>query len=106
MTTFAAYAAGFEIHPQNGVAAQHLAVLFGGLGRVDFTLSVGDPTVNQGQMISISTRHWSVRCDLTERAGPVTAASGNSPGAGFCIRIQEAHGSGGGGESKSGEDSA
>src|SRR6266436_5008614 len=52
MTTFSAYANNFELHPKDGHAAQHLSPLFNGLSRIDFSFSVDDPTVNQGQMAS------------------------------------------------------
>ncbi len=52
MTTFPAYADNFEIYPKDGEAARHLAPLFGGLSRIDFSLSVDDPKVNQGQLAS------------------------------------------------------
>jgi hypothetical protein len=52
MTTFPAYAANFELYPNDGEAARHLAPLFAKLQRLDFTLRVDDPSVNQGQMAS------------------------------------------------------
>jgi hypothetical protein len=52
MTTFPAYADNFELYPKDGEAARHLAPLFRGLSRVDFSFSVDDPNVNQGQMAS------------------------------------------------------
>ena len=52
MTTFPAYATNFEFHPKDGEAALHLSPLFNGLSRIDFSFSVDDPTVNQGQMAS------------------------------------------------------
>ena len=52
MTTFPAYATNFELHPKDGVAARHLSLLYGELGRIDFAFRVDDPTVNQGQMDS------------------------------------------------------
>jgi hypothetical protein len=52
MITFPAYATNFELHPKAGEAARHLAPLFSGLRRIDFSFSVKDPTVNQGQMDS------------------------------------------------------
>jgi hypothetical protein len=50
MTTFPAYADNFELYPTDREAARHLAPLFSGLGRIDFSFSVDDPKVNQGQM--------------------------------------------------------
>ena len=52
MTTFLAYADNFELYPKDGEAARHLAPLFSGLSRIDFSFSVDDPKVNQGQMSS------------------------------------------------------
>lgn len=52
MTAFSAYADNFEHHPNGGEAARHLAPLFSSLGRIDFSFSVDDPKVNQGQMAS------------------------------------------------------
>ena len=52
MTTFPAYADNFELYPTDGEAARHLAPLFSGLSRIDFSFSVDDPKVNQGQMAS------------------------------------------------------
>jgi hypothetical protein len=52
MITFPAYAANFELYPKDCEAARHLAPLFGKLQRIDFTLRVDDPGVNQGQMAS------------------------------------------------------
>jgi hypothetical protein len=52
MTNFPAYASDFEIYPKDGEAARHLAPLFNGLARIDFTFRVDDPSVNQGQMAS------------------------------------------------------
>jgi hypothetical protein len=52
MTKFPAYAANFEFHPKNSAAARHLAPLVSRLGRIDFSFTVDDPTVNQGQMDS------------------------------------------------------
>lgn len=49
---FPAYATNFELHPKEGEAARHLALLVSGLGRIDFEFRVNDPTVNQGQMHS------------------------------------------------------
>ncbi|MBI4025626.1 MAG: hypothetical protein HY360_11650 [Verrucomicrobia bacterium] len=52
MTTFPAYADNFQIYPKDGEASRHLAPLFNGLSRIDFSFSVDDSTVNQGQMAS------------------------------------------------------
>jgi hypothetical protein len=52
MTTFPAYADNFELYPKNGEAARHLAPLFSSLRRIDFSFSVDDPKVNQGQLAS------------------------------------------------------
>lgn len=52
MTTFPAYAGRFELFPGEAYAARHLAALFSSLQRLDFTLRVDDPGVNQGQMAS------------------------------------------------------
>jgi len=52
MTTFPAYANNFEVYPKDGEAARHLAPLFSGLSRIDFSFRVNDPMVNQGQMVS------------------------------------------------------
>lgn len=52
MKVFPAYAANFELYPKDGEAYQHLAPLLGNIKRVDFALSVVDPKVNQGQMVS------------------------------------------------------
>jgi hypothetical protein len=52
MITFPAYADNFELYPKEGEAARHLAPLFSGLSRVDFSFCVFDPNVNQGQMAS------------------------------------------------------
>ncbi len=52
MTTFPAYANNFEIYPKVGEASRHLGPLFSGLGRIDFSFRVDDPTVNQGQLAS------------------------------------------------------
>jgi len=52
MTTFPAYADNFELYPKDGEAVRHLAPLFSGLSRIDFSFIVDDPTVNQGQMAS------------------------------------------------------
>ncbi|HTV40481.1 MAG TPA: hypothetical protein VMF08_07900 [Candidatus Sulfotelmatobacter sp.] len=49
MTTFPAYATNFELHPKEGEAARHLGALLAGLGRVNFTFTVADASVNQGQ---------------------------------------------------------
>lgn len=50
MIVFPAYAANFELHPVDGSAARHLAPLIAKLNRVDFSFSVENPNVNQGQM--------------------------------------------------------
>ncbi|HWF18718.1 MAG TPA: hypothetical protein VG754_05595 [Verrucomicrobiae bacterium] len=52
MINFAAYAAGFELFPKTGDAFVHLSPLISHLIRVDFSLTVNDPTTNQGQMSS------------------------------------------------------
>jgi hypothetical protein len=52
MTTFHAYAANFELYPNEGEAFRHLSPLIGGLKRINFSLRVDDPSVNQGQMVS------------------------------------------------------
>lgn len=58
MTTFPAYATNFEIYPKDGEASRHLAPLFNGLGRIDFSFGVDDPAVNQGQMTVTSSRRF------------------------------------------------
>ena len=52
MTTFPVYANNFEIYPKDGEASRHLAPLFNGLSRIDFSFRVNDPAMNQGQMTS------------------------------------------------------
>jgi len=52
MTTFPVYADNFEFYPRDGGAARHIAPLFCDLGRIDFSFSVDNPKVNQGQMAS------------------------------------------------------
>jgi hypothetical protein len=52
MTTFPAYANNFEIYPKDGEASQYLGPLLSGLGRIEFSFRVDDPTVNQGQLAS------------------------------------------------------
>lgn len=52
MRIFPAYAANFQLYPKDGEVARHLAPLFAKLQRIDFTLRVNDPGVNQGQMAS------------------------------------------------------
>lgn len=52
MTNFPAYASNFEIYPRDGDVFQKLSPLLQKLNRVEFTLRVNDPTVNQGQMDS------------------------------------------------------
>ena len=52
MTPFQAYAAAFEFYPKEGKAFQYLLPLLSRIERVDFTLRIDDPSVNQGQMAS------------------------------------------------------
>ncbi len=52
MMNFPAYATSFELYPTHGEASDHLSPLFKKLSRIDFTLRVDDPGVNQGQMAS------------------------------------------------------
>jgi len=52
MTTFPAYASNFEIFPKESEVTRHLSPLLSLLKRIDFTLRVDDPGVNQGQMVS------------------------------------------------------
>jgi len=52
LKSFPIYATGFELHPQTGDAFLLLSPLISRLKRVDFMMSVEDPTVNQGQIIS------------------------------------------------------
>lgn len=52
MKAYPAYATAFELYPKEGEAFQHLAPLLSQLERVNFTLRVKDPAVNQGQMTS------------------------------------------------------
>lgn len=52
MTIFPAFASNFKLYPKDGTAAQHLAPELGNIKKVDFFLSVVDPKVNQGQMVS------------------------------------------------------
>lgn len=52
MTIFPAYAASFELYPKSGEAFQHLSPLLDKIESVNFVLSISDPRVNQGQMIS------------------------------------------------------
>lgn len=52
MIKFRAYAANFEIFPDNTDAFRHLSPLLRQLNRIDFVLSVENPSVNQGQMAS------------------------------------------------------
>jgi hypothetical protein len=52
MTSFPAYATGFQLHPTTGVASQHLSPLFSQLTRVEYLLRVPNVAVNQGQMLS------------------------------------------------------
>jgi hypothetical protein len=49
MTAFPAYADDFGIHPLDGEAARHLEAVLTGLSRIDFTFTVADASVNQGQ---------------------------------------------------------
>jgi hypothetical protein len=51
MTDFPAYAADFQLRPRSGTTFSHLSPLFRGLRRVDFTLQVVDPHVNEGQIL-------------------------------------------------------
>lgn len=50
--TYPAYATAFEVYPKEGEAYDHLSPLLSKLARVDFTLRVDDPRVNQGQIAS------------------------------------------------------
>jgi hypothetical protein len=52
MIEFPVYASNFEIFPREGQAFRHLYLLLGAIKRIDFTLKVNDPSVNQGQMAS------------------------------------------------------
>jgi hypothetical protein len=52
MTTFPAYASNFEIFPKDSEVISHLSPLLSLVKRIEFTLRVGDPGVNQGQMVS------------------------------------------------------
>ena len=52
LTKFSVFATHFELHPQKGDAFLHLSPLINRLNRVDFMMSVEDPTVNQGQIVS------------------------------------------------------
>lgn len=52
MKEFHAYAANFELFPDNTDAFRHLSPLLRQLNRVDFTLRVENPSANQGQMAS------------------------------------------------------
>jgi hypothetical protein len=52
MTDFQAYATAFELYPKEGEAFQYLLPILSRIERVDFTLRVNDPSVNQGQMTS------------------------------------------------------
>jgi len=52
MFPFPVYAAQFEVYPQSGEAFESLSPLLNALTRVDFGLSVANPSVNQGQMAS------------------------------------------------------
>ena len=68
MTAFLAYADNFELYPKDGEAARHLAPLLSSLNRIDFTLSVADPTVNQGQIAS----DFDTKLECKLRAGGAT----------------------------------
>ena len=52
MKEFRAYAANFELFPDNTDAFRHLSPLLRQLNRVDFALRVENPSANQGQMAS------------------------------------------------------
>lgn len=52
MKIFPAYATDFECYPQSGKAFQQLTPLLSRLEKVDFQLTVLDPSVNQGQISS------------------------------------------------------
>jgi len=52
MTIFPAYAGNFNMYPGDGEAYLHLAPLLDNIKRINFVLSVADPKVNQGQMVS------------------------------------------------------
>lgn len=52
MKVFHAYAANFELFPDNTDVFRHLSPLLHQLTRVDFTLRVENPSANQGQMAS------------------------------------------------------
>lgn len=52
MKAFSAFASNFELHPKNGKAFNCLEPLFRQLGRLEFQLSVADPSKNQGQLAS------------------------------------------------------
>jgi len=52
MIVFRVYAANFELFPDNTDAFRHLSTLLCQLNKVDFTLRVENPSVNQGQMAS------------------------------------------------------
>ena len=52
MKEFRAYASNFELFPDNTKAFRHLSPLLYKLNRVDYILSVGNPSANQGQMVS------------------------------------------------------
>jgi hypothetical protein len=52
LTRFPVYASRFQLFPEAGEAYNHLKNLFSGLGRIDFSFSIVDPTKNNGQMVS------------------------------------------------------
>jgi hypothetical protein len=52
MISFAASARDFELYPCTGAAFAHLDPLIRRLGKIEFTLSAANPTVNQGQLTS------------------------------------------------------
>jgi len=72
MNSFPAYATRFELFPQEGPAFEHLAKLIQGIERVDYSFTVSDPSVNQGQLASDFDdrlelelqKHGAAHCDL------------------------------------------
>ncbi|MBZ5490922.1 MAG: hypothetical protein LAO76_08325 [Acidobacteriia bacterium] len=52
MVTFPAFLGNFETYPKDGIAHDFLSTLLGHLKRVDYVLSVADPSRNPGQMMS------------------------------------------------------
>jgi hypothetical protein len=52
MVVFPAFASDFEVFPREGSAYAQLSPLLLSLQKVDFTLRVDDPSMNQGQMTS------------------------------------------------------